>query len=495
MRASHQKHLCIAFVFQAALVLNTKKDVAAFAPIIRGTKYQLPYTGTADFASTTKDSATTPSLKKSPSNDQLNIIGRRSEIRPLRYRELDENDSDTALLKVKTRTPPGFDVNEALAERLKKLPKTGVNFPFIKAIVQNQLFVLAAASIASVAILTFTDGLGVLSNLGDLLHWNGDAAAGADLFDLTITPTRLAMGVIGALPAIAIGSAIENSDNRAFSNVNFSTIIMVMTLFGRRKAPPPEFLPEYLRGRRLPLTSWNEALLQSFAISSLTGLCEESVFRGIVPSLIYHYRGGSVSQALIGQAVLFGLGHATPGTSLAENSITMALQGVNGLWFGMLYLLSGGDIVPCIIAHAVYDLQVFFFTWMAANAQIEYAESMYLEPLPSDVQQEVQRVKRSFGSKVNDKVLSVAKRLFFTFDFDKNKTLSLSEVRKGISYLFLQTKTSPPPQDQVDAAFKQCIEQRMAEGAVVDRANAARLAFPDFVRLFMTLRVQTAVAA
>jgi len=63
--------------------------------------------------------------------------------------------------------------------------------------------------------------------------------------------------------------------------------------------------------------------------------------------------GGSVPLACIGQAVVFGLGHVSPKASKEENSIVSGLQIVNGLWFGALYLMTGGDVVPCIVAHTV----------------------------------------------------------------------------------------------------------------------------------------------
>jgi hypothetical protein len=57
--------------------------------------------------------------------------------------------------------------------------------------------------------------------------------------------------------------------------------------------------------------------------------------------------------ACAGQASLFALGHTSPVTSSQENKIVASMQFVNGLWMGFLYLLTGGDIVPCIISHAV----------------------------------------------------------------------------------------------------------------------------------------------
>jgi hypothetical protein len=57
---------------------------------------------------------------------------------------------------------------------------------------------------------------------------------------------------------------------------------MVMTLFGRRKQPPPEFLPEnYPASRPFPTTPALDVFLQSFVISTVTALCEGTKRRPI----------------------------------------------------------------------------------------------------------------------------------------------------------------------------------------------------------------------
>ena len=86
----------------------------------------------------------------------------------------------------------------------------------------------------------------------------------------------------------------------------------------------------------------------------MTGCCEEIVFRGLIPHLMKStICQGNTAVACIGQASLFALGHSSPKTSMQENKTVMSIQFLNGLWEGVLYLLVGGDIVPCIIAHAV----------------------------------------------------------------------------------------------------------------------------------------------
>lgn len=399
-------------------------------------------------------------------------IGKRT-LPPLKYRELDDDDPETVGITVQTRTPPGFSTKDALKLQLQEqTPRSGVNVPLVRAILLNQILILALASAVAAVLLTITNGgFDWMTYASNIFDWTGKGNE-VDLFDFTITTSRLGTGVLGAIPVIVLGSAIERSDKREFANVNFSTIIMVMTLFGRRTKPKPEFLPPRLRNKRVPVTSLYDVFIRSFVIASLTGFCEELVFRRIVASLIYRFTGGDIIAALFGQATLFGLGHATNGTSSMENGIVTSLQAVNGLWFGTFYLLSGGDIVTCIIAHAIYDLQVFFFTWLGANEQIEYAESKYLEPFDSETTRELQQVRAPRD------IVQKCKKLFFTFDYDKNATISLSEIRKGIAYLALEKSTAAPPQSAIDAAFKKYSEP-----------GSDRLTFGQFLNLFVALTV------
>jgi Type II CAAX prenyl endopeptidase Rce1-like len=276
--------------------------------------------------------------------------------------------------------------------------------------------------------------------------------------------------------------------------VNFSTIVMVMTLFGRRRPPPEEFLPpSYGSVQTFPITSPADAAIQSFLMSSVTGLCEETVFRQFVPSVIAATTGHP-SWAFVGQALLFGLGHSNPKSPPSENAIVVGLQVINGLGFGLVYLLSGGDIVPCVVAHAFYDFVTFFATWASANGQLEYAERMYQEPLSIEQERQVQELLRGARQqRLDPKLYRAIKRLFYTFDFDKNKTLSLSEVRKGVAYMALERAGTPPPQQQVDQLFLAAMEARKGSFPATGNDSGSigkddnRLSFADFLRLYLSM--------
>jgi membrane protease YdiL (CAAX protease family) len=403
-------------------------------------------------------------------------------VQPLWYRELDDedNENDPAMIKVKSRAPPGYDMKKAIQQQQYTPqgipPRNGINQFLIRALTLNQYLILAIAIAISAVIIFIKTGFAGFEDLNDILQWSGGTV---DAFDLNVTPERLLIGVGAAMPLLAISNIIENSDQRAVANINFSTITMCLTLFGRRSVPVDDFLPPQFKGAnaaKFPTTSWPAAAYQSLLLSSITGFCEESVFRRLVPAMILLLLGpdGNPIIPYIGQALLFGLGHAQPGNKLTENAILVGLQSFNGLGTGLVYILTGGDLVPCIISHATYDFVVFFKTWKDANDQLEYAEAMSKKPLPSDDEKQVRSLIPTSNPKVDPALAyKLMKRMFYLFDIDKNETLSLSEVRKGIAYMSIERKVGKPPsQSEVDRLF-----------ASVVPPGESRLAFPDFIRL------------
>ena len=81
------------------------------------------------------------------------------------------------------------------------------------------------------------------------------------------SPVLWLIGTVGAIPILALGRAIEKSDDALFTTLNLSTNSIVTRLFGEAKQPA-------------------FALAVSIGLALLTGVCEEIVFRGgILPSL------------------------------------------------------------------------------------------------------------------------------------------------------------------------------------------------------------------
>jgi membrane protease YdiL (CAAX protease family) len=89
-----------------------------------------------------------------------------------------------------------------------------------------------------------------------------------------------------------------------------------------------------------------------FLVWVQAAFAEELVFRGFLLTRLELLLGGGLSAtatALVGQALLFGVGH----WYLGPRGVTTA--GITGLILGVVYLCDGRNLVPLIGAHGLAD--------------------------------------------------------------------------------------------------------------------------------------------
>lgn len=194
---------------------------------------------------------------------KLSLIGRKT-LAPLQYRALDEDDDESVMIRTQNRAPKfGYDMRKAVAT---KTPRTAMNLPLIRALLANQSLILGIATAITYGLLLFTDGFEGISNMREFSHWTGGPPSDMDPL------TALGVGALaGAAPMLAFSNTIENSDRPEYANVNFSTILMVMTLFGRRKAPPQDLIPKQFQGVPIVTTKTRDVFFQSFSLAVTTG--------------------------------------------------------------------------------------------------------------------------------------------------------------------------------------------------------------------------------
>ena len=92
-----------------------------------------------------------------------------------------------------------------------------------------------------------------------ILNGDGRQLLAATQFD----PVSLGIGVVGGAAVVAVGRYIEKSPNPLFAELNLSTNMLVLRLFGPRPKPIV-------------------AGVVSLGIATLVALTEETVFRGVV---------------------------------------------------------------------------------------------------------------------------------------------------------------------------------------------------------------------
>jgi len=257
--------------------------------------------------------------------------------------------------------------------------------------------------------------------------WTG--GIGAQIIERAVhldQPQVWLLGVLGAVPILALGRAIEKSESPLFLDLNVSTNMLVMRLLGSRLQPVFAFLV-------------------CLALCGLTGVVEEVVFRGgILPSLAQYALDQRLVDSLadgvrfgaVASTVLFALGHLNPfgglgGVLTRDSAVVFGLQLTTGGCFAALYVLTG-SLGAAIVAHFLYDLYTLFGTHVAVTEQVAYSQTA-LPPLP---QQSLAAMKWSMlkGRPFVDE----ARRAFLLMDTNRDEAISRGELRVGLSTMGLR---------------------------------------------------------
>jgi membrane protease YdiL (CAAX protease family) len=349
---------------------------------------------------------------------------------------------------------------------------SSISMSLINSIWFNQVTLLLLATSVALSISFLNDHRFDISTL----HWN-DMESFHSLFDWNPTALRIAEGVLAAFPMVAMGCMVENSENTDASQVNFSTTNMVISLFGRRKS------------RLEPAASApSQVMMLCAAIALSTGISEEVIFRGYIPSAITTLTH-SVPLALVGQAILFACGHLSKNARPGENRLVGSLQLFNGLFQGMLYLVTGGDILPCIISHVLYDCHILCETWMTINNQMDYTQESSQRTLAAEEEKAVKKLQNEAGALLSVDTINFARRFFYAFDSEHNGSLSQRDMQRAVTYAFMNDKTVPDPQ-LVKDLFQQVQDSKRFSPTHLSPPD--RISFSQFLQVLLVLRSNAA---
>jgi membrane protease YdiL (CAAX protease family) len=227
------------------------------------------------------------------------------------------------------------------------------------------------------------------------------------------TPIAAVLGVIGLVPLLAISRTIETSESYLVSGLNLSTNMAVLRLFG----PNPQ-----------PVL----ALLISTVLAGVTGLVEETTFRGqLSVEFANRFGDGNILMGAVLSTMLFAVLHTNPlsffkgGDAALDNGVLLALQLVNGAIFALLYFISGNLAVP-IVAHALYDLYTFYKTHMVDVAgQMEYAKQQGSLLLPKVSK----KLEEKWIAERGPDFVNGVKQSFYLMDTNRNGVLDRKELR------------------------------------------------------------------
>uniref|UniRef100_A0A7S4NY07 CAAX prenyl protease 2/Lysostaphin resistance protein A-like domain-containing protein n=1 Tax=Guillardia theta TaxID=55529 RepID=A0A7S4NY07_GUITH len=162
--------------------------------------------------------------------------------------------------------------------------------------------------------------------------------------------------VLGSFPILFLGNKISTSESKAFIDINFSTNILALKLFGSKENIPFAFGV-------------------SSVLGAITGLCEELSFRALGLPILAKRLGEAgdpnVLLGLLASSLVFGLAHWSIGGSWKDNSVVVPLQILTGLWFGVLYILSGYNFLVPAGVHAIYDAYTLIDAHLASTSQLK----------------------------------------------------------------------------------------------------------------------------
>lgn len=247
-------------------------------------------------------------------------------------------------------------------------------------------------------------------------------------------------GILGGLPLIAVARRVEQSESYLVSGLNLSTNMAVLRFFGSTSQPVL-------------------ALFLSLAISSLTGLVEETTFRGqVLPVLTNNVGHGNLWVGATLSTFVFAILHTNPAAFLpnndnkeafVDNLVLLIFQLINGTWFTVLYVLSGYNLVIPIVAHTLYDTYTFYKTHMVDVAgQMDYARQRRIQNINTKkINTNNSPIEEKWINAKGEDFVAEATEAFYLMDTNRDGVLSIKELK--IALYSYGIRLSPPQWSQV----------------------------------------------
>jgi len=374
---------------------------------------------------------------------------------------------------------PKFRTTVSRSELFQNGNKIGA----VSEIMLAQILILLGSAMVTITALVFT---GNNPDLNDICWTEVGCSRPSFNIDIWI----FIEGILAAVPAIFSMERIAKSNNREFTLFNFPMTEKVMSLFGRRLKNHRNHEEEIIDPpASQPANPMIRTLLLLLMISTMTGVCEEIVFRVLIPYGILNC-SHSLVLTFISQAALFGLGHVSPKDPKSEDKTFIILQTFLGLWYGSVYLLAGGNILPSIIAHSLYESHILLKTWVHINDQIDYTENAVLEQLTMKDKTELRKLKQETSQSLSVETCAFLRRFFYAFDYDRIGSLSKLDVQRAVSYAFMND-TEKPSEERIEEFFTKTLSSRLQMSS---DDSSPRLRLPEFLRLIIFLRESPTIA-
>jgi len=205
------------------------------------------------------------------------------------------------------------------------------------------------------------------------------------------------------------------------------------------------------------------------------------------------------------QAVLYGLGHIHPRSGVAENGLVVAVATVNAVWLTAVMMMAASDdgssslwlsLIPCIVAHFLYDMHVLAQTWHSVNAQLDWIEENNSNMWNNDNDNDSTSRQRRQQQQVSpdNTTLAICRRFFYAFDSQHCHSLSETDVQRAVEFAFLNPNSTAafvhhhhsPTTQQIKEQFYALCKNNSDDS----RDGCCRIELAEFVQLLSTLRKQ-----
>ena len=238
--------------------------------------------------------------------------------------------------------------------------------------------------------------------------WTGGVGAQVLQQRAHFDTAALALAAVCVLPLIYFSRVVETSESPVVADLNLSTNMLVLRLFGDMPQPILAFAVSAL-------------------LSGITGLVEETTFRGVLLPELAQSNGLPAALAL--STLIFAALHVNPiglfrggQQGLKDTATLIAYQLVTGSWFAIVYLATNNLAVP-VLTHGFFDFYVFFATHLMVTGQMKYARERALMPVATG------SVEAKWRQARGDDFLLMARETYYLADTNKDGVLSREELR------------------------------------------------------------------
>ncbi len=234
-------------------------------------------------------------------------------------------------------------------------------------------------------------------------------------------------------------------------------------------------------------------------INSMTAISSELIYRLYIPTLLL----GTTSDYMISMmvpAVLYGVSHTqwygNPSTATTavsafspkvfvnmDTCMLLIQQTIAAMWYSSLYICSG-SIVPCIISHYLYDMDLLTSSWHSINNQMDYIDN---HPTPSTTNVRLETINDHPPERLTSEAADISHRFFLAFDSEHVGSWNEYDLDRALQYLQYNIHTRGDQNDIVSTAgmFHQyaTLVPSSPELTSSPSLNQQRLQYSDYLRL------------